>query len=169
MALTVALVWTVAAAEEEVVRAVAVIHPTQGNEARGYVEFVKVEGRVRVRAEMEGLEPNQAHGFHVHEWGDCSDRRAERAGGHFDPEDAPHGGPREEERHVGDLGNIQADENGVGRYDRVDAHLSFTGEDSIIGRSVVVHEEKDDLETQPTGDAGARIGCGVIGIAEPRD
>lgn len=155
-------------AQENVTRAVAVIHSTEGNETWGTVEFTKVDEGVRVVAEVSGLKPNQKHGFHIHEWGDCSDHKARSAGGHYNPEGAPHGGPDDEKRHVGDLGNIEADEEGKGRYERVDSHLKLTGEHSIIGRAVMVHEGEDDLKSQPTGDAGGRIGCGTIGIAEPQ-
>jgi superoxide dismutase, Cu-Zn family len=157
-----------AGADQDITRAVAVIHPTASHDqVRGLVEFEQVEDGILIVAEIHGLEPNQKHGFHIHQWGDCSDPEAERAGGHFDPTDAPHGGPEDAKRHVGDLGNIEADDAGVGRYRRTDSKLTFTGENSIIGRAVVVHQEEDDLETQPTGDAGPRLGCGTIGMAEP--
>jgi Cu-Zn family superoxide dismutase len=78
----------------------------------------------------------------------------------------PHGGPTDVQRHVGDLGNIVADEQGNAHYDWTDTKLSFNGEDSIIGRGVIVHAGEDDLKSQPTGNAGARVACGVIGVAE---
>jgi Cu-Zn family superoxide dismutase len=78
----------------------------------------------------------------------------------------PHSSPSSKERHVGDLGNIEADKDGKAHFDYVDTMLSFSGKDSIIGRGVVVHEKEDDLKTQPTGAAGARVACGVIGIAK---
>lgn len=156
-----------AAASEEIKRAIAVVHPTEGNDVSGTVEFTEVDEGIRIVAEIHGLKPNTQHGFHVHERGDCSDPKAERAGGHFNPDNASHGAPDDEERHVGDLANIQADENGVGQYERIDRTLSFSGDSNVVGRAVIVHEGEDDLESQPTGDAGARLGCGVIGIAEP--
>lgn len=152
--------------EEAAVRAVAVVHPTEGSEARGVVEFEKTDAGVLIVATIHGLEPNQKHGFHIHKWGDCSHPAAQSAGGHFNPTDMPHGAPEDQEGHVGDLGNIEADENGVERYRRVDTHLSFAGNESIIGRAVVVHQNEDDLTSQPTGNAGPRLGCGVIGLAE---
>lgn len=157
-----------AGSQHEITRAIAAVHPTEGNKAWGIVEFTKVEGGIRVVATIHGLEPDRPHGFHVHEWGDCSYPDAERAGGHFNPDDAAHGPPWEQERHIGDLGNIEVDARGVGRYHRLDPYLSFSGENSIIGRAVVIHQNPDDLRTQPTGEAGPRIGCGVIGIAEPQ-
>jgi superoxide dismutase, Cu-Zn family len=151
--------------EGETEKAIAVLHPTEGSPARGRVTFTREENGIRIHAEVSGL-PGKVHGFHVHEFGDCSAPDAESAGGHFDPTDMPHAGPDAEKRHVGDLGNIEADENGKGVYDRLDTHISFSGPESIIGRAVVVHERRDDFTTQPTGDAGGRIACGVIGIAE---
>ena len=143
--------------------AVAQLEPKEGHEASGQVTFTEEGDGVRVVANIEGL-PNTRHGFHIHEHGDCSADDSESAGGHFNPADTPHGGPDDpaDERHVGDLGNLEADMNGVAHYDRLDEVLSFDGDESILDRSVIVHLEEDDLETDPTGDAGDRIACGVI-------
>jgi Cu-Zn family superoxide dismutase len=146
-------------------KAIAVIHPAKG-EAKGWVSFNQTAAGVQVVAEVHGLTPGD-HGFHIHEFGDCSAADASSAGGHFNPHQMPHAGPEAGQRHTGDLGNITADAGGHARYERVDSSLSFSGMDSIIGRGVIVHEKADDLKTQPTGDAGARLGCGVIGVAKP--
>ncbi len=148
--------------------AVAVLHPVGESEVRGVARFVATEDGVRVTVRADGLMPGQQHGMHIHEFGDCTAEDATSAGDHFDPDDRPHGPPDapEPQRHVGDLGNLQADEEGRGRYDRVDEVLALEGAHDIVGRSVIVHEGRDDLETQPTGDAGARLACGVIGVAE---
>jgi superoxide dismutase, Cu-Zn family len=148
-----------------VVKAIAVVFPTKGNTASGTVTFEVVEDGMRVVADIEGLTPGK-HGFHVHEYGDCSSSDAMSAGGHFNPMAKPHSSPMDSIRHVGDLGNLVADAQGRAHIDRVDPMLSFFGASSIIGRSVVVHEKEDDLKSQPTGAAGARVGCGVIGIAK---
>ncbi|MBD3163024.1 MAG: superoxide dismutase family protein [Candidatus Eisenbacteria bacterium] len=144
-------------------RAVALLEPTEGNDVHGRVEFEVVDGGVRVHAEVEGLTPG-LHGFHVHEKGDCSAPDAGSAGGHFAPHGNPHGAPDDlpTERHVGDLGNLNADSTGVARYDRIDMVISLEGENSIVDKAVIVHSGEDDLESQPTGDAGARVACGVI-------
>lgn len=144
---------------------VAVVNPTMGNETNGVVRFMKQQTGIRVIGEIHGLEPNSTHGFHIHEFGDCTAMDGTSAGGHFDPLDMPHAGPDDEVRHVGDLGNLEADENGTAKIDFVDSVISFEGVSSILGRGIIVHAEEDDLESQPTGDAGARLGCGVIGIA----
>jgi len=158
---------TRAAADGQVTKAIAVVHPLGDSKLSGTVVFTQQRGGVQVSAELSGLTPGE-HGFHVHEFGDCSMASGECAGGHFNPTGAPHGGPDDERRHVGDLGNIEADQSGKATYNRVDKMISLNGPNSIIGRSVIVHAGRDDLQSQPSGDAGARVGCGVIGIADPK-
>ncbi|MBX3468532.1 MAG: superoxide dismutase family protein [Planctomycetes bacterium] len=146
---------------------VCVISPTAGNDCRGIVRFERVgPGSVRVTAEVTGLRPHQAHGFHVHEYGDLRAPDATSAGGHFDPRGRDHGGPHDAQRHEGDLGNLVADGEGVARLSLTVRGLEL-GERGVLGRAVIVHEDPDDLRTQPTGGAGARIGAGVIGVAAP--
>lgn len=152
--------------ERQVRIAVAELEPTEGNEARGTVTFTQVEEGIFVVAELTGLSGPGERGFHIHEHGDCSAPDATSAGGHFNPEDKPHGAPDQPERHVGDLGNLTVDDEGKAEAQFVDPHLSFTGPHSILGRAVIVHAGEDDLETQPTGDAGARVACGVIEVSE---
>jgi Cu-Zn family superoxide dismutase len=146
-------------------RAVAVVRPTQGNTAEGTVEFTQEGTGVRVRVNLKGLAPGQ-HGFHVHEFGDCSAPDGASAGAHFNPGGEPHAGPDAHARHTGDLGNVEADKDGVVSFSYVDTRVSFSGSNSILGRGVIVHAKPDDLKTQPTGDAGGRQGCGVIGVAK---
>jgi superoxide dismutase, Cu-Zn family len=147
----------------EVTKAIAIMHPTQGHNVHGQVTFTKVSGGVQVVAHLTGLPPGK-HGFHIHEFGDCSDMvAAKTAGGHFNPKGKPHGAPGKA-RHVGDLGNIEADASGVANYDKIDSQLMFHGESSILGRGVIVHEKADDF-SQPVGNAGGRLACGVIGVA----
>lgn len=146
---------------------VATITGTEGNEdVHGVVTFRRSGSNVEVSAHIEGLSPNQRHGFHIHQYGDCSDPAAESAGGHFNPTGSRHGGRGHDERHAGDLGNLEADAQGIGRLEFEDDKLTLDGAQSIIGRGVVIHTQADDYETQPTGDAGGRIGCGVIGVSE---
>jgi superoxide dismutase, Cu-Zn family len=148
----------------DVTKAIAVLIPTEGNKVTGNINFIKMDGGIRIIADISGLEPGK-HGFHIHEYGNCSSLDGSSAGGHFNPHNKPHGAPNDAERHVGDLGNVIADENRVAHYERIDGVISLSGEDSIIGRGVIVHAGEDDLKTQPTGNAGARVACGVIGIA----
>jgi Cu-Zn family superoxide dismutase len=107
---------------------------------------------------LEGLPPNSTHGFHVHENGDCSAADGSSAGGHYNPAKVEHGAPHATS-HGGDLGNIEADDKGVAR---VSIHKDGVTVAQLIGKGVIVHAQPDDLKTQPTGNSGARIGCGVI-------
>lgn len=148
-------------------QALAVIHPTEGNEIEGVVTFTQADNGVRVQATVSGLNEMALHGFHVHQYGDCRALDGTSAAGHFNPMDMPHGSPTDEERHVGDLGNLPTNDEGVAEIDYTDTEIELNGANSIIGRGVIVHAGQDDLETQPTGAAGARLGCGVIGVANP--
>lgn len=149
----------------DIQKAICVLHPTEGNNVTGTVTFTKSGDAIRVQADLRGLTEGK-HGFHIHEYGDCSAPDATSAGGHFNPEDKPHAGPMDKERHVGDLGNIVADAEGNGTLSLNDTLIAFHGEHSIIGRAIVVHADEDDLTSQPTGNAGPRVACGVIGIDE---
>lgn len=151
--------------DESITKAVCVLYPTEGNEVMGTVTFTKADSGVVVVADVQGLTPGK-HGFHVHQYGDCSAPDGKSAGGHFNPEDKDHGGPHADMRHVGDLGNLEADQDGKAHYEMTDTKISLSGEHSIIGRAIVVHAGEDDLSSQPTGAAGARVACGVIGIAQ---
>ncbi|MDQ6703515.1 MAG: superoxide dismutase family protein [Pseudomonadota bacterium] len=149
-------------------RAVAVLHPAEGGKISGIVTFTEVADGVRVDANITGLTPGK-HGFHVHEFGDCSSAdgsaaAASAAGDHFNPAKRQHAAPDAAERHEGDMGNIEADASGAAKLNYIDHTLSLhDGEQSIIGRAVIVHAKADDLKSQPSGDAGARVACGVIG------
>lgn len=148
-------------------RAVAVIGPASGSQVRGVVWFEERADGVRVVADMENLPPDSVHGFHVHEYGDLTKDDGTSAGGHYNPEKHPHGLPTQPHRHAGDLGNVRSDAQGRAHYEAVVAGISVAGATNpIIGRSVVVHDKPDD-GSQPAGNAGARIGVGVIGVANP--
>ncbi|MGD2099280.1 MAG: superoxide dismutase family protein [Desulfobacterales bacterium] len=150
---------------DKISKAVAVLHPTQGNDVRGTVTFSQMSNGVEVEADITGLSPGK-HGFHIHAFGDCSAPDGKSAGGHYNPTDQPHAGPNQAKRHMGDLGNIEANNSGKAHYQRVDSHLVLNGPDSIIGRGVIVHGGTDDLKSQPSGAAGPRMACGVIGVAQ---
>jgi Cu-Zn family superoxide dismutase len=168
LAAGVAAVRAQAAAEKpaEVNHAIAVLHPGKAGKVGGTIHFHKRAGGVHVMGTVTGLAAG-AHGFHVHEFGDCSAADFTSAGSHFNPTHEPHGAPDAAKRHEGDMGNIQAGADGTARVDYTDSRLDFEGDDSILGRAVIVHEKADDLKTQPTGDAGGRLACGVIGVAKP--
>lgn len=143
--------------------AVATIGGLGTNTVKGTVKFIQEKDGVRVSANISGLTPG-AHGFHIHEKGDCNSPDGMSAGGHFNPGKQEHGGPHSEHHHGGDFGNLEADKNGVAKIDEVFSWLSMSGPDSIVGRAVIVHAKADDLKSQPAGNAGGRIGCGVIQI-----
>jgi len=146
-------------------KAVAVINSKNDSKVTGLVTFTQEKNGVRVEASLEGLSPGK-HGFHIHEYGDCSSKDATSAGGHFNPFQQKHGCPKSYPYHVGDMGNIKADRNGKAKLNKVFSHLKLRGPSSIIGRAVIVHAKEDDCTSQPTGNAGKRLGCGVIGWAQ---
>lgn len=154
------------AVAEEPTKAIAVLSAASGSSVSGTVTFTKSGEGVSVLAEVSGLKPGK-HGFHVHEFGDCSAKDAASAGGHYNPTNDPHAGHDAEKRHVGDLGNLEADASGKARLELKDKVLKLSGDNSIIGYAVIVHEKADDLKTQPAGDAGGRVACGVVGVAKP--
>lgn len=146
-------------------KAIAVVHPTLNNAVAGTVSFTQEKDGLHVQATLKNLTPG-AHGFHIHELGDASCETAMCTKEHFNPTKAKHGDRTDSHVHVGDMGNIVADQTGVAQLDYYDKKMKLYGKNNIIGRSVIVHAGEDDLVTQPSGKAGARIGCGVIGIAE---
>ena len=143
-------------------QAVAVLAPAPNQNISGQVTFLEETQGIRVTANITGLTPGK-HGFHIHEKGECTGDFTS-AGGHFNPEQMPHGAPTATQKHIGDMGNIEADANGVARYNRVFQAMTFSGANSILGKAVIVHAKADDLQTQPTGDAGGRVACGVIQV-----
>jgi len=155
-----------ATAWSSVNHAVAVIHPTAGNQCAGIVSFSQQGDTVKVVADLSGLTPNQMHGFHIHELGDVSADNGTATGGHYNPEKHDHALPVTSMRHAGDLGNVQADADGKAHLEMTLANISIAGlRNPVLGRGVIVHAKPDD-GGQPTGNAGGRIGQGVIGLAK---
>ena len=151
---------------DEPTKAIAVLHPTKGSSVEGTVTFTRSGDGVKIVADVTGLTPGK-HGFHIHEFGDCSSPDGKAAGGHFNPTNSPHAGPDVMPRHEGDMGNLEADSSGKAHLESTDNMMMMSGDKSIIGRGVIVHEKEDDLKSQPVGNAGGRVACGVIGIAKP--
>ena len=143
-------------------RAVATLEPTKGNTTSGTVEFQQRGSSVRVIASVTGLAPNQEHGFHVHEKGDCSSGDGMSTGGHFNPDNMPHG-PQSGPHHAGDMPSLRADASGNAKatFDLAGVTI-VAGARSLAGRGLIVHKDPDDYSTQPTGNAGARLACAVI-------
>ncbi len=150
-------------------RAVAFLKPAQGYDgAKGVVFFSEAKDGVRIEGSFTGLKPGK-HGFHIHEKGECSPPDFSSAGGHYNPLALIHGAPDAPKRHVGDLGNIEVDQKGKAHYVYIDRLVTLSGPNSVIGKALIVHEKPDDLKSQPTGAAGARILCGVIVEESPED
>ncbi|WP_229262336.1 superoxide dismutase family protein [Duganella guangzhouensis] len=163
--LSVALLFAAGAAQAATTSAVAELKPTQGNNVTGSVRFTQQAGKLQIDAEIQGLAPG-VHGFHLHEKGDCSAPDGTSAGGHFNPAGHQHGAPTAGAHHGGDFGNLTADASG-----KATLHLSVpTSEISlddgaagnVVGRGVIVHADADDFVTQPTGNSGKRLACGVV-------
>ncbi|WP_305805075.1 superoxide dismutase family protein [Stenotrophomonas sp. YIM B06876] len=145
--------------------AVATLAPTQGSHVSGTVTFSTVDGHLHASGQLSGLTPNSEHGFHIHEKGDCSAPDGSSAGGHFNPAHVAHGAVTANPHHGGDMPNIVADAQGNAVVDGpVSSNVNIgNGDDfDILGRGLIVHADADDYVTQPTGNAGARLACGVI-------
>ncbi len=156
-----------AAAGTPVTKASAQLIPTTKTQStvKGTITFTKTEHGVHVSGEITGLTPGE-HGFHVHEFGIWNEDGT-ASGGHFNPTGAPHAAHDSAKRHVGDMGNLKADESGKATVELDDDQMSFEGPTSILGRGLVVHAKADDLKTQPSGDAGGRLAVAIIGVAKP--
>jgi Cu-Zn family superoxide dismutase len=143
--------------------ATAQLRATTGNVASGTVHFVQRGSMVRVSGEVRGLKPNAEHGFHIHEKGDCSSGDGMSAGGHFNPDGKPHGQYGQGSHHAGDLPSLKADGNGVARINFEASTISLEGgPTNIVGKGLIVHRDPDDYRTQPTGNSGPRLACGLI-------
>ena len=142
--------------------AMAMIAPTAGSTVTVMIHFNQTaDGEVQVVGDLAGLKPGM-HGFHVHEKGDCGND-GQAAGGHFNPMNAPHASPDAASHHAGDFGNVTADGAGNAHVDFMTHSVKVApGATSVVDRAVVVHADPDDLNSQPAGNAGKRIGCGVV-------
>ena len=149
---------------------VAVLSPTEGNQAAGVVTFTSAgKGKVEVKANVTGLSPNSKHAIHIHQYGDLTSKDGKSAGDHYNPLGHEHALPDKKVRHAGDFGNLDADANGNATMRLVVDNISLAGRLSpIIGRGVVVHAKLDD-GSQPSGNAGDRIAVGVVGVRNPKD
>ena len=163
------------------IKGICVLTHCEGN-IEGIIEFEEKGSEVNIKLNIRGLKPGK-HGFHIHEAGDLTDK-CQSACSHFNPTNKQHGGPKDKNRHVGDLGNITANKHGCVKKTMKDSLIKLKGKHSIIGRCVVIHKEEDDLgrgglhkqgdiidtkiheESLKTGNAGKRIACGVIGYSK---
>jgi Cu-Zn family superoxide dismutase len=149
---------------------IAVLSPTEGNQTNGVVTFRSLDdGKVQIEAKLAGLPPNSKHAIHIHQYGDLTSKDGKSAGDHYNPMHHQHALPNVEERHAGDFGNLESDQNGQASFKLTVDNISLAGRlNPIIGRGVVVHARPDD-GSQPSGNAGDRVAVGVIGVKNPRD
>lgn len=147
--------------------AVAQVAPTQGNTVTGSLALAQSAEGVHITGAIQGLKPDAEFGFHVHEKGDCSAPDGSSAGGHFNPTQAQHGNPTGAAHHAGDMVNIHSNAEGVAQVDTTAAGTTLHGDPTtdLLGKAIVVHEGPDDYATQPSGNSGKRIACGVIATA----
>ena len=150
-------------AASDAARATCVIEPKSGSKVSGKAAFTELaSGGTKVEVWIENATPG-VHGLHIHEKGDCSAPDASSAGAHFNPAGNPHAGPQDPEHHNGDFGNITIGPDGKGHVEMTSDMLTVKpGANSVVGKAIVFHEKADDLKTQPSGDAGGRLGCGVM-------
>jgi Cu-Zn family superoxide dismutase len=147
----------------EVKKALAWVNATSGNEFQASAIFVKSGSQIELQITVDPAPPGE-HAVHIHEHGDCSSPDGKSAGGHWNPTGENHGKWGVDPFHLGDIGNVMVGEDGTGALSlTTDLWSMGTGaENDILNRAVIVHADADDFETQPTGNAGARLGCGVI-------
>jgi superoxide dismutase, Cu-Zn family len=140
------------------------LEPRSGSKVSGQLKFVEVGEKVHITGLVTGHTPGPK-GIHIQEKGDCSDDKAVMSGGHFNPHGGKHGGATTRERHAGDLGHLHFGADGTAKVDITVEGISLSRDkaDGVIGRAVVVHAQADDLMSDPTGNAGARVACGLIG------
>ena len=160
-----ALLAACAAMPPPALKATAVLESRSGSSVAGRVEFTESGGQLRAHVELAGLAPSSEHGLHVHDKGDCSAADAASAGGHYNPGGTAHGRAGTAPHHAGDLPSLTADARGTVRADLTLAGVTLAaGPASIVGRSLIVHRDRDDYATQPSGNAGPRLACGVIAL-----
>lgn len=142
--------------------AMAALKPLGDSKVSGTIEFVQQGNTVNTHVNVTGLAPNSEHGFHVHEKGDCSAPDGTSAGGHFGPKGNPHG-PQDAPHHAGDMPSLKSDANGHATIDFKMSDVTVApGESTVVGKAVIVHAKPDDFKTQPSGNSGARVACGVV-------
>jgi len=144
-------------------RGIAYIDPKSGSELTGKALFLNEPGQVALQIDIENAPPGEL-AVHIHETGDCSAPDGTSAGSHWNPTDEAHGKWEDGAFHLGDIGNVVIGDDGTGAITMTTGRWSMgTGEvNDVLGKAIIVHEQADDFNTQPTGAAGKRIGCGVI-------
>lgn len=155
--------------EEVTTMALSDIHSAKFPKLAGTVSFENVTEGIKVKANLTGLPKKSTLGFHIHQNGACEGPDYKTAGDHFNPTEMQHGGPDHSKKHAGDLGNLVTDANGSAAYEIVIPKSGNEDFEQIVGKAVLVHAKKDDFKTQPSGNSGARIACGIIKPMESSD
>jgi Cu-Zn family superoxide dismutase len=150
--------------------AVVQVAPTQGNTVTGSLALTGTPQGVHITGAIQGLKPDAEFGFHIHEKGDCTAPDGSSAGGHFNPTQSQHGNPTAPAHHAGDMPNVKSNDEGVAQVDVTAAGTSLHGDPGtdVMGKAIVVHESADDYTTQPSGNSGKRVACGVIAAPSPQ-
>ena len=148
--------------------AVANLAAASGSLVSGKLQVMAMGTGVHIAGDIGGLAPGSTHGFHIHEKGDCSAADASSAGGHFNPTASPHGRMDHGAHHAGDIDNIVAGADGVARVNMHVPGLTLGGgaASDIAGRAIIVHADPDDYASQPSGNAGKRVACGIITVVD---
>jgi len=150
------------AAAPKALEATAKLESRSGSSVTGEAEFTEKNGGVEVSIQVKGAKPGP-HGAHLHDKGDCSAPDASSAGGHFNPDNKAHGAPTANPHHAGDFGNMTVAANGTGRLKIFVKGLTVApGPNSVVGHAIVIHADADDYKSQPAGNSGARVACGVV-------
>jgi Cu-Zn family superoxide dismutase len=150
--------------KDESMVSTSLAHASISGKAQGEVSFVPTVNGVVMKVAVSGLKPNGTHGYHIHEFGRCDKPDYKSAGGHFNPGKHSHGGPSASLKHMGDLGNLVANDKGVAEKEILMRDLKDVN--AIKNKAIIIHEKADDYLTQPTGNSGGRIACGVIRLKE---
>lgn len=142
--------------------AISEIHSDKMDAVKGTIKIEDMTDSYKITTDISGLKPQSRFGFHVHQNGICEGPDYKTAGDHFNPHHLPHGRPMAEAKHTGDLGNLVSDANGVAKQTIEVPKAEGDSFDQFINKAVLIHAQADDFKTQPSGNSGDRIACGLI-------
>lgn len=152
----------VAETQSSVTKAVSDLHSVKFKSLKGMITIEELEKELKITADVSGLRPNSKLGFHIHENGVCEGPEYKTAGEHFNPHNQKHGRPEGKTRHMGDMGNLETNAEGVAKKVILLPKMQPHDMKELIGKSILIHAKKDDLKSQPSGNSGERVACGLI-------